>query len=161
MVHSGFPIVEQGEPADALYLLLSGHADAVREDAVGQRELVARLQPGKFFGEQGIARRKPRNAHVIAADSATCLVLMPRQPTLFGARGDGARRAADEPDAHPASDEAGVAVRLNVHEVLHAKLPALAAYRSQFPIQPDMLPASIRGQRLWDGKTLQTVDQRC
>jgi hypothetical protein len=27
--------------------------------------------------------------------------------------------------------------------VLHAKLQALAAYRSQFPIQPDMLPPSM------------------
>ena len=59
---SGFLIIEQGEPANALFLLLSGHADVVREDTQGRRDLVARLQPGQFFGEQGIAQRKPRNA---------------------------------------------------------------------------------------------------
>jgi LmbE family N-acetylglucosaminyl deacetylase len=140
---SGFPIVEQGEPAEALYLLLSGHVDVVREDANGRREPVTRLESGQFFGEQGIAQGKPRNAHVIAADGATCLLLMPRRPTLFEARGDGARPSEREIGAYQSCDEAGVAVRLSVQELLHGKVPALAAYRSQFPIQPDMLPASM------------------
>jgi LmbE family N-acetylglucosaminyl deacetylase len=140
---SGFPIVEQGEPATALYLLLSGHADVVREDAVGRRELVARLQPGQFFGEQGIARGRPRNAHVIAADGATCLVLMPRQPTLFEARGEGVPQVSGGTRASSRVDGLGTAIRVGVEDVLPAKLQALAAYRSQFPIQPDMLPASM------------------
>jgi len=50
---SGFHIVEQGEPAAALFLLLAGEADVVREDARGRRQWVTRLQPGQFFGEQG------------------------------------------------------------------------------------------------------------
>jgi LmbE family N-acetylglucosaminyl deacetylase len=140
---SGFPIVEQGEPATALYLLLAGHVEVVREDAEGRRELIARLQPGQFFGEQGIARRKPRNAHVIAADGATCLVLMPRQPTLFEARGEGAAPPVRETVANTSSVDDGIAVRLSVEEVLDRKLQALAAYRSQFPIRPDMLPESV------------------
>jgi LmbE family N-acetylglucosaminyl deacetylase len=140
---SGFPIVEQGEPATALYLLLAGHADVVREDAEGRRELVARLRSGQFFGEQGIARGKPRNAHVIAADGATCLVLMPRQPTLFEARGEGATRAVREILAGSTTADEAIAVRLSTEEVLEKKLQALAAYRSQFPIRPDMLPESV------------------
>jgi LmbE family N-acetylglucosaminyl deacetylase len=140
---SGFGIVEQGEPANALYLLLSGHADVVREDTEGRRELVTRLHPGQFFGEQGIARRKPRNADVIAADSATCLVLMPRQPTLFQARGDGGRPVLVETAANMDGDHTEIVVRLEAEEVLDGKLRALAAYRSQFPIRPDMLPASM------------------
>ena len=138
---SGFPIVEQGEPATALYLLLSGHADVVREDAQGRREVVTRLQPGQFFGEQGIARGKPRNAHVVAADGATCLVFMPRRPTLFEARGEAVRPASRGTRVDCRVEDQ--AIRAGVEDVLHAKLQALAAYRSQFPIQPDMLPSSM------------------
>ena len=87
---AGFPIVEQGEPAISLYLLLSGHADVVRENQAGERQHVVRLMPGQFFGEQGIANAKPRNAHVIAAEAVTCLVFSPRQPTLFEGHGAGA-----------------------------------------------------------------------
>jgi LmbE family N-acetylglucosaminyl deacetylase len=140
---SGFPIVEQGEPATALYLLLSGYADVVREGDDGTRNLIARLQPGQFFGEQGIARRKPRNAHVIAADSATCLVLCPRQPTLFEARGEAVRSMEDDTAADSPVAGDAFAMHLTVEEVLQRKLPALAAYRSQFPFRPDMLPESV------------------
>ncbi|MBV9325311.1 MAG: PIG-L family deacetylase [Chloroflexi bacterium] len=140
---SGFRIVEQGEPATALYLLLAGQADVVREDAQGRRDLVSRLQPGQFFGEHGIAWQKPRTAHVIAAEGATCLVLRPRQPTLFEARGAGAHPPSVGTHADSAGDDDGAAIRLEVDDFLHAKLQALAAYRSQFPIEPDMLPESI------------------
>ena len=44
------------------------HADVIREDSAGERTFVVRLRPGHFFGEQGIATGKPRNAHVVAAE---------------------------------------------------------------------------------------------
>jgi LmbE family N-acetylglucosaminyl deacetylase len=140
---TGFNILEQGEPASALFLLLSGHADVVREDAQGQRTLVTRLLPGQFFGEQGIARRKPHNAHVIAADSATCLVLTPRQPTLFEGRGESAPALTLGTRLDSTRKGSGAAICLDVKDFMDAKLQALAAYRSQFPIAPDMLPAEI------------------
>jgi LmbE family N-acetylglucosaminyl deacetylase len=143
---SEFSIVEQGESATALFLLLAGQADVVREDDAGTRRLVARLKPGQFFGEQGVATRRPRNAHVVASGDATCLVLSPREPTLFEGRGQGARlvsqgsdRSANSADVEAADDT----IRVDVTEFIEPKLQAIAAYRSQMPLQPDMLPATI------------------
>jgi CRP-like cAMP-binding protein len=51
-IPTGFNIVERGEPASALFLLLSGHADFVSEDAQGNRTLVTRLQPGQFLASR-------------------------------------------------------------------------------------------------------------
>jgi hypothetical protein len=90
------------------------------------------------------SRPGARNAHVIAADGATCLVLRPRQPTLFQARGEGALPVSyGLSPAGPAADDEGIAIRVDVGDFLHAKLQALTACRSQFPMQPDHLPASI------------------
>ena len=47
-----------------------------------------RLGVGEFFGELGIARRRPRSRDVVAAGSLTCLVLSPAAPatSLAGGR---------------------------------------------------------------------------
>ena len=37
----------------------------------------------------------------------------------------------------------GTVIRLGVDEFLHAKMDALAAHRTQFPVQPGTLPGSI------------------
>lgn len=83
----GFAIVAQGEPAYHLYLILSGQADVVRETPEGCRNPLAVIGPGDFFGEEGLAYHRPRNAHVIARDAVTCLVLAPDAPTAFAGRG--------------------------------------------------------------------------
>lgn len=140
---SDFAIIEQGEPATTLFLLLAGHADVVREAADGTRRFVTRLEPGQFFGEQGIAQGAPRNAHVIAAEGATCLVFYPRQPTLFEGRGEGAQLVTSAAADAVAVDLAGATTRIDAGELLAAKLDALAAYRSQFPFRPDMLPEDV------------------
>ncbi len=140
---AGFPIVEQGEPATSLYLLLSGQADVIRENQAGERQHVVRLVPGQFFGEQGIAAAKPRNAHVVAAEAVTCLVFSPRQPSLFEGRGAGARLVTTGGSGSAIEGVGGVTTMIESGDFLHAKLSALAAYRSQFPLRPDMLPERI------------------
>ena len=87
---TGFSIVEQGEAADSLYLILSGSVDIIREAADGTRQVLARLGPGSFFGEEGLAYQRPRNAHVVATESVTCLVLSPEAPMAFLGRGEDA-----------------------------------------------------------------------
>jgi len=87
---SGFFIIEQGEPAGNLYLILSGTVEVTREDPDGTQHVVDHMGPGSFFGEEGLASRKPRNAHVIAVDSVTCLVFSPNTPTAFLGRGEDA-----------------------------------------------------------------------
>jgi LmbE family N-acetylglucosaminyl deacetylase len=138
-----FAIIEQGEPATTLFLLLDGHADVVREAADGTRRFITRLEPGQFFGEQGIAHGAPRNAHVIAVEGATCLVFSPGQPTLFEGRGEGARLASTGSAELAEIDLTGATTRIEAGASLQAKLEAIAAYRTQFPFRPDMLPESI------------------
>ena len=68
---------------------------------------------------------------------------MPREPTRFEGRGEGAHLVTlgAHVDSTPAGQDG--LIRVDVEELLPAKLAALAAYRSQFPIVPDMLPRSI------------------
>src|SRR5438046_3376784 len=96
------------------------------------------LEPGMFFGEQGLAFQRPRNAHVVAAESTTCLVFSPSQPTNFAARGEDAGLAGAMPGAAESMEEIGAATtRIDVREQIARKLQALAAHRSQFVFDPD------------------------
>jgi LmbE family N-acetylglucosaminyl deacetylase len=148
VVVSWFPpgslIVEQGEPATSLYLILSGSVDVVREDA-GTSRRVGTLGEGQFFGELGVAHRHPRSANVIATNNVTCLVLSPGKPTKWAARGDQVEQsavAADQMDAEPAVEHPG-ALQIDVAPQIHKKLSALAAHRSQYPIDVDAFPPSM------------------
>ncbi len=144
---TGFSIIEQGEAADSLYLILSGSVDVIREAADGAQQVLARLGPGSFFGEEGLAYQRPRNAHVVAAESVTCLVLSPEAPTAFLGRGEeahltGPTKAAEQ-DEQQAIEEATC---IDIVPYLQRKIEAIAAHRSQFPIQPHMLPHTILGE---------------
>ena len=69
---AGAYVVEQGEAATELYLVLSGAAEVWKEADGGQREHLAWLGVGEFFGELGVAGHRRRNADVLAAESLTC-----------------------------------------------------------------------------------------
>jgi LmbE family N-acetylglucosaminyl deacetylase len=141
---AGFSIVEQGERDTGLYLLLSGTVQVVREGNDGTRQVLAHLQPGAFFGEEGIAYRQARSTHVIAEQNVTCLVLSPDAPTDFVGRGAEAHLSGSafseewEVDQTPEDT-----IRIEVGPYLRHKLAAIAAHCSQFPIQLDLLPLSI------------------
>ncbi len=137
----GFYILEQGEPASSLYLLLSGKVDIFQEGATGDLVKVNELEPGAFFGEEGIATRQPRNAHVIAREGVTCLVFSPGAPTAFAGRGEEAQYATQscqvENTALPAT------TCIDVSDYIPQKIGAVAAYRTQYPITPDMFPVDM------------------
>jgi LmbE family N-acetylglucosaminyl deacetylase len=139
----GSYVLEQGEPSDGLFLVLSGSVEVRQEDAAGAITLLRRLGPGEFFGELGVAGQRPRSAHVVTAEHLTCLVLTPGTPELFAGRGQRARYGGtvvpvpDEVDAGPAT------AYLDVSEFVAAKVDALCAYRSQYSLQPEMLPEPI------------------
>ena len=140
----GFSIIEQGETADRLYLILSGGVDVIREAADGTRAVQARLGPGSFFGEEGLAYQRPRNAHVVAAENVTCLVFSPSAPTAYLGRGE---------DAHltqfaraNGQDEAGMMgarTCIDVGPYVQQKIAAIAAHRSQYALDADILPLPI------------------
>jgi LmbE family N-acetylglucosaminyl deacetylase len=136
----GTCIVEQGEPADALYLILNGTADALLEHPDGRVTHMRRMQAGDFFGELGlVAGAGERTAHVVASESLTCLVLSRTPISPHAGRGVGATSTA-EPSA--ADVPQGVCA-VDVTSHLHRKLAALARHRTQYPIVPSMLPRSL------------------
>jgi LmbE family N-acetylglucosaminyl deacetylase len=139
----GSYIIEQGEPATELFCMLSGTADIVVEHADGslvRRDVVA---PGSFVGEDGLASGRPRNAHVIARDNVTCLVLAPSPPSASEGRGEGVavdRRRSRRPSGAPAPAPVDHGVVVDATPALGRKVAALAAHRSQYAMEPDLLP---------------------
>ncbi len=141
----GTVIVEEGEPATSLCLVLSGSVEVFVEEG-DSRRVIRTLTDGQFFGELGIAARQPRSASVAAAGNVTCLVLSPAQATKYDGRGVGSRQFGTEPrgiDAEPELDSHTDPLRIDVREHLDQKLAALAAHRSQYPIDVDAFPRSM------------------
>jgi LmbE family N-acetylglucosaminyl deacetylase len=139
----GFYIIEQGEVAKDLYLILSGHAQAVREDEQGRMQVLSDLGPGSFFGELGLAMNQRRAAHVIAVDSVTCLVMSMSEAVNFAGRGSDATivGGADLGDTQAAQTDPGHATHcIDVTPFVTHKIAAMSAHRSQYPIQPGMFP---------------------
>ncbi len=138
---AGFYIIEQGEPASKLYLILSGQVDVLEEDEDGTMRLLASRGPGEFVGELGVAYGYPRNAHVVAKDSVTCFVFAPGKPTAFAGRGEDARFT--EADTGDSALDAGATIAttcIDTRTYVERKVAALAAHRTQYPFKPDMFP---------------------
>jgi CRP-like cAMP-binding protein len=72
---SGAPIFEEGEPAEALYIILSGSVRIVEE---GDRE-VARLGPGDFFGELSLLLHTTHSKRAEASEDSE-LMVVPKRP---------------------------------------------------------------------------------
>jgi len=140
---TGISIIEQGEQANSLYLILSGSVDVIREADDGSMEVLARLEPGAFFGEEGLARRAPRNAHVVAAENVTCLVFSPGAPTAFLGRGEKAHLGHLATNRQDEEQTARATTCIDVGPYLPQKIAAIAAHRSQYAIEADMLPLPI------------------
>jgi LmbE family N-acetylglucosaminyl deacetylase len=141
---TGSYLIEQGEPATELFCLLSGSADIVVEHDDGGMEWQHCAGVGSFLGEEGLATGQVRNAHVIAREPVTCLVLSPDAPSWSGGRGAGAtpaQRAALLPPSHCGGVEDCFMV--NVRPTLDQKVNALSAHRSQYALEPGLLPASM------------------
>jgi LmbE family N-acetylglucosaminyl deacetylase len=134
----GTCVIEQGEPADALYLILTGTADALLEHPGGQMTHQRRMQAGDFFGEHGLVAGQG-TAHVVARESLTCLVLSRAPVSPYAGRGIGATSAARSSAAGLPSGTCAI----DVTSYLHQKLAALAQHHTQYPVVPTMLPRSL------------------
>jgi CRP-like cAMP-binding protein len=66
-IPAGAGIVEQGEPGERFYVLLSGMLN-VSQQELGERRV---LRPGDYFGEVALAMDVPRTASVRAVTPAT------------------------------------------------------------------------------------------
>jgi LmbE family N-acetylglucosaminyl deacetylase len=140
----GVYILEQGEPPKSLYLILSGEVEVTEEGSDGTMRLLNRMGPGQFFGEVGIVHRTARTAHVIAADSVTCLVLSPQERTTYASRGPSVPGQEIWPADAIHGEVAGeITTVIDVSQYVELKIAAAAAHRTQFPIRPDMFPLSL------------------
>jgi CRP-like cAMP-binding protein len=64
-ITAGTEVVRQGEPGDRLYVVAGGTFDVLQD---GRR--VRRITPGDYFGELALLNDAPRNATVVALESA-------------------------------------------------------------------------------------------
>lgn len=139
----GFSIVEQGEAASRLFLILDGTVELLDEDDSGRLRTKARLGPGSFFGQQDLAHGKPSSAHVVARGSVTCLVLAPGAPTAFAGRGGSGGYAFDAQRGDIEAAPGPTTTSIDVTAFVGRKVAALAAHRTQCPVTPDMLPSAM------------------
>jgi LmbE family N-acetylglucosaminyl deacetylase len=144
----GIYVVEQGEPASALYLILNGTADALQEGPDGEMVHLRRMGTGDYFGELGLVGQA-RTAHVVAAGSLTCLVLSRTPATAYAGRGVTAvdPRESGRPEVASEPVPAGL-VGVDVTAQLDRKLAALACHRTQYPIVTAMLPRDLLARLL-------------
>ncbi len=156
-----FSIVEQGERGNSLYLIVSGHAIVIHEGARGTRHLRRLLGPGQFFGAEALALRCTQDASVVATDTVTCLVLSQQAPTAFAGRGQdaplgGAAIGGGDGDG----GERDGLIRIDISAYLDHKVAALAAHRTQFAIEIEMLPLAqvwqLMGREYFERVTLAT-----
>jgi MFS family permease len=70
---AGSPVVSQGEPADALYVVDSGRLSVVATSPTGERITPPDLGPGDYFGEIGLIEGIPRTADVVALTDVSLL----------------------------------------------------------------------------------------
>lgn len=139
---TGSLIVEQGEMATSLCLILSGSVVVVDESG-GDRRPLRTMREGQFFGELGVAGHQPRSASVIAIGNVTCLVLSPSKKTKFEGRGGAAVAFDGAGDDAAPGETKGDLVRIDVSAHLDQKLAGLASHRSQYPIDVDAFPRSM------------------
>lgn len=150
---AGVSLVEQGERASSLYLIIAGHAEIIQERAGGSPRMCRRIGPGHFFGEAALARRQPHSASLVAVESVTCLVLSARTPTPFDGRGGEARLGGGDtlPGDKEGREPSGLThIDIDVAVWLDHKIAALAAHRTQFVLEPATFPSALLAQ--WLGR---------
>jgi cAMP-dependent protein kinase regulator len=74
-MRAGDVLVEEGEPAGPLFVVVSGAVEVVRRGADGSRRVVARMPAGEVFGEMSLLSGAPRLATVIAVEDGELLEL--------------------------------------------------------------------------------------
>ncbi len=68
-------IFEQGEPGDALYIVLQGRVRIATTDQLGRERVLAFYGPGEFFGDMAVLTGAPRSASASASTDVRLLQL--------------------------------------------------------------------------------------
>lgn len=72
---AGNNIVTQGKGGEGMFVMISGHAEAVIESSDGTKAKVNEFASRDFFGEVAMLDDGPRTATVTATEKTECLVL--------------------------------------------------------------------------------------
>jgi hypothetical protein len=114
------------------------------ESCDGQLKKVYSAGPGTFVGEEGLGADRLRTANVIARDTVTCLVLSGERPSTSAGRGHMADVPSETSGPGPGEAlEADDCLVVDVTRALDRKVAALCAHRSQYALEPDLLPAEL------------------
>jgi CRP-like cAMP-binding protein len=73
-VAAGTHVIQEGQPGQGLFVLLSGEVDVSKRDG-GEKVLLATLKPGAVFGEIALLHDEPTSATVTAGVNSTVLFL--------------------------------------------------------------------------------------
>lgn len=73
-VGQGETIFKEGEPGDAMYVIVEGQVRIERRGAATP-VVLATLKPGAFFGEMAVVDHTERTATAVAATDATLIVV--------------------------------------------------------------------------------------
>ena len=65
----------QGDPGEAMYILLTGEVQILLDTKDGMEEIVATLKPGELFGEGSFAANIPRSAKALSTRDSYVYVL--------------------------------------------------------------------------------------
>jgi len=157
---AGSYLVEQGEQATMMHFLLSGQVEIRREGDDGVVRVVDRSGAGEFIGEQGIATGRPRNAHVVALDDVTSLTFLASERVAFDRRGGQTELVGTR--VLPSGDQIDTRVStcIDVSAYVDHKVRAMAAHRSQYPIDPSMFPDSILREMFGAEYFIQVLPER-
>jgi len=85
----GKTLIQQGDPSDELFIVVSGALGVYIQVAGGER-FVGRIGPGEVVGEMGLISGEPRSATVRCLRDAECLAIAKREWDDFTARHPGA-----------------------------------------------------------------------
>jgi CRP-like cAMP-binding protein len=77
----GEVIFHEGDPGDALHVVVTGSVKIGLSSEVGEEAIIATLHPGDFFGELSLLDGAPRSATATAVEAAET-VSLPRQTFL-------------------------------------------------------------------------------
>jgi small-conductance mechanosensitive channel/CRP-like cAMP-binding protein len=71
----GDVITLQGAISDCIYIIAVGEAEVLYQTESGEKQSLAKLEAGRFFGEMGLMTGEPRRATVVARTETICYQL--------------------------------------------------------------------------------------
>ena len=73
----------QGSPGEEMYIVHSGTVGIYLEGASGQKELLATMEPGDYFGEMALVDDSPRSATAIVEEDNTKLLVLDKKKFIY------------------------------------------------------------------------------